>query len=350
MSILDKPQALAATPSSKVRIVAALTARERALFIEESLTATGLNTPITFAAEGELSPDGWARQLEAWQPEILVTGWSTPPLPEAWLNRSDCPLRYVCHVAGSVRNLVPRRFIERGGLVTNWGERISGQVAEHGLLLALAALRNQASWLPYIHRPLSGRQITDLRTRTLFGLRVGLHGFGSVARALLPLLQPFGVTVSAFSAGVPAAIFAQHGVRAMPSLGQLFAESDVLFECESLTPSTRGTVSAAVLAALPDDAVFVNIGRGAVVDDAALVQEGRSGRIRLALDVVSAEPLTPASPFVSVPGIVLSPHIGGPTLDRYADCGHHALANVARVLDGAEPVGRIDLACYDRAT
>jgi phosphoglycerate dehydrogenase-like enzyme len=332
------------------RIIAALTLRERALFLDRALAGARSGPQIDFVDEGGLTPECWARQLELWRPEILITGWATPPLPEAWLMRADCPLRYICHIVGSVRHLVPRVFIERGGLVTNWGERISGQVAEHGLLLALAALRNQGAWAPYIARPVAGRQITELRTRTLFGLRVGLHGFGSVARALLPLLRPFGVSFAAYSAGVPDPVFAQHGVRPVPSLPGLFAESDVLFECESLTPATRGSVSAAVLAALPDGAVFVNIGRGGLVDDEALVREGRAGRLRLALDVVSVEPLTPASPFCSVPGIVLSPHIGGPTFDRYADCGAHALANVSRLLAGLKPEGVIDLAIYDRAT
>lgn len=350
MSTVEKTRIPASSDQTSARIVAALTGRERALFLEHALARSTFGHPIQFATEDELSPAGWARQLEAWRPEILITGWNTPPLPESWLTRAGCPLRYVCHIVGSVRHLVPRVFIERGGLITNWGERISGQVAEHGLLLALAALRNQAAWAPFIARPVAERQITDLRTRTLFGLRVGLHGFGSIARSLLPLLRPFGVSFTAYSAGVPEEIFAQHGVRPASSLEKLFAESDVLFECESLTDATRGSVSASVLAALPDDAVFVNIGRGGLVDDAALVREGLTGRLRLALDVVSVEPLTPDSPYCTVPGIVLAPHIGGPTLDRYADCGAHALANVARLLAGGTPTGLITLATYDRAT
>lgn len=341
---------LAKSPAPPPRIVAVLTGRERKLFLERALGQAGFRDSIVYADEPDLAGDRWLQQLEAWRPEILLTAWSTPRLPESWLLSPGCPLRYVCHIVGTVRHLVPRAFIERGGLVTNWGGRISGQVAEHGLLLALAALRNQAAWGPFIARPPAGRQITDLQTRTLFGLRVGLHGFGSVARALLPLLQPFNVSLAAYSGGVPADVFAQAGVRSVPTLAALFAESDVLFECESLTPLTQGTVTAAVLAALPTGAVFVNIGRGGVVDDSALVREGSSGRLRLALDVVSVEPLTPASPFWAVPGIVLSPHIGGPTFDRYPECGEHALANVARVLAGLPPLDAITLAMYDRAT
>jgi phosphoglycerate dehydrogenase-like enzyme len=336
--------------STHVRIVAALNSRERNLFLEPALKRSELNARITFVAEDELDAENWTRRIENWRPEILITGWSTPPLPEDWLRRPDCPLRYVCHVAGSVRQLVPRFFIERGGVVTNWGDRISGQVAEHGLLLALAALRNQSAWAPFMARPIAERQISELRTRTLFGLRVGLHGFGSIARALLPLLRPFGATVMAYSAGVPEEIFARHGIQSAPSLAALFSGSDVLFECESLTPLTRGTVSAAVLAELPDDAVFINIGRGGLVDDDALVREAKNGRLRLGLDVISDEPVSADSPFLTLPGVVLSPHIGGPTLDRYADCGAHALANVSSMMAGFRPADAISVAMYDRAT
>lgn len=350
MSLAEESRLPAASAPTPARILAALTRRDRAWFLEKALTESELGPRVGFVDEADLSPARWAGWLEAARPEILITGWSTPPLPESWLARADCPLRYVCHVAGSVRNLVPRAFIERGGVVTNWGERINGQVAEHGLLLALAALRNLAAWKAFIVRPVDARRLTDLRTRTLFGRRVGLHGFGGVARALLPLLRPFAVDVRAFSAGVPETVYSEHGVASVPSLTALFAHSDVLFECEALTDSTRGSVSAAVLAALPDDAVFVNIGRGGLVDEEALLQEGRSGRLRLALDVVAVEPLTPSSPLCAVPNLVLSPHIGGPTADRYADCGVHALANVARVLAGAAPLDVISLASYDRAT
>ncbi len=332
------------------RIVAALTARERALFLQTALPRHAFASRIRFAEDGDLVPEVWATRLDEWQPEVLLTAWSTPPLPDAWLARRDCPLRYLCHVTGSVRQIVPRSFLEHGGYATNWGEEISGQVAEHGLLLALAALRNQKDWPLFIARPVSTRHITELSTRTLFGLRVGLHGFGSVARALLPLLRPFGVSIAAYSAGVPSEYYAQHEVRSATSLHDLFASSDVLIECESLTPATHGTVTGDVLAALPDDAVFVNIGRGAVVDETALLREAAAGRLRVALDVSAAEPLTPDSPVVRSGQVILSPHIGGPTADRYAECGARALDNLDRFLDG-RPLGSvISLAAYDRAT
>ncbi len=346
----SSPDAVVKAENRPLRIIAALSQRERDLFLARGLADAALRHAITFVDEDELAFEGWAQRVEAWQPEVLITAWSTPPLPESWLARDDCPLRYVCHITGSVRHLAPRSFLERGGLVTNWGAQISNQVAEHGLLLAMAALRNQGAWGEFIARPAHHRHITDLDTRSLFGLRVGIHGFGSVACALVPLLRPFGVSLRAFSLGVPTEFMAGHGVQPAATLLDLFAGSDVVFECESLTPATRCCVSAEMLAAMPDHGVFVNIGRGAVVDEDALLVEAARGRLRIALDVVKDEPLTAASPWTRHGRVILSPHIGGPTRDRYADCGALALENLQTFLDGHRPATAISLAAYDRAT
>lgn len=341
---LSLPSAASTTPS----IVVALTARERALFFPERAFAA---QPGWHVLEDDmLTPGRWETELARLKPVILLSAWRTPALPESWLRADDCPLQYVCHVTGSVRRLVPRTFLERGGIVTNWGETVSRQVAEHGLLLALAALRSVNRWRTFIASTATTRRIEELATRTLVGRRVGLHGFGSVARALVPLLRPFDVTVAAYSAGVPPELMRAAGVRPCSTLDQLFGESEVLFECEALNPSSEQSVSAAVLAQLPDDAVFVNIGRGGVVDEPALQREAASGRLRLALDVVVAEPLTPASPFFDLPNVVLSPHIGGPTRDRYGPCGDFALTNLHQFLRGETPTAALTLAAYDRAT
>jgi phosphoglycerate dehydrogenase-like enzyme len=247
--------------------------------------------------------------------------------------------------------LVPRAFLERGGIVTNWGEIPSGAVAEQALLLALAALRNLSKWPAVIQqREEAGSHIERLHTRTLFGRSVGLHGFGRVARALVALLRPFGVTLHAYSAGVPDAMMRAAGVTPCSSIEHLCARSEVLFECEALTPATTGSITAKALAALPDGAVFVNVGRGRLVDEAALLREAAAGRIRAALDVVASEPLVPNSAFCGVGDAVLSPHIAGPTFDQYPQIGDYAVRNIARYLAGDAPESVVTLEEYDRAT
>jgi len=204
------------------RVVVAVTARERGLFFAQEAMP-----PAILLEDADFEPTRWEACLERERPDVVVSGWSTPPIPERWLMRPDCPLRYVCHVAGSVRALVPRSFVERGGLVTNWGDSVSAQVAEHALLLALAALRHADRWPGFIARDAAVRRIEEIGTRTLFGRSVGIHGFGAVARALLPLLAPFDVKVSAFSLGVPRELMRDAGVKPCESLRELFESSEV---------------------------------------------------------------------------------------------------------------------------
>ncbi len=337
-----------ASVDARPRLVCALSADERRLFLGEAGGQLEmLPARIHWVDTRTVSAEQWA-ELE---PEIVLTGWSTPRLAEGWAAERGGSLKYVCHLAGSVRHLVPRGFLERGGLVTTWGDIPSGAVAEQALLLALAALRNLPGWSAVIQqRAEAGSHIERLHTRTLFGRSVGLHGFGRVARALLTLLRPFGVTVYAYSAGVPEAMMRAAGVTPCDSIELLCSRSEVLFECEALTPTTAGSITAAALAALPDGAVFVNVGRGGLVDEAALLRECTAGRLRAALDVVVSEPLVPNSAFCRVENAVLSPHIAGPTFDQYPEIGAHAVANIARYLAGETPLATLSLAEYDRAT
>lgn len=352
------PHAVAASTSSArpvaraaERVLFALNDAEREAFFPDGVGAlTGAD--ILWRADSLLSPESWTSLLEDYQPAVLVSCWSTASIPPA-LVATGSPLRYICHLVGSVRGLAPRAFLERGGLISNWGALAGETVAEHALLLALAALRRQPAWTPLIEapQPKSWRSGTmRLRTRTLIGRRVGIHGFGHVARALVRLLRAFDVEIHAYSPGVPHQFMRDAGVTPCSSLPKLASHSEVFFGCEALTPQTRGSINAEVLEALPDSAVFINVGRGPVVDEAALVRAGAEGRIRVALDVVQHEPLRPDNPLRALPEVILSPHIGGPTYDRFADCGDHALVNLRRYLRGELPDSLITPELYDRAT
>ena len=80
-----------------------------------------------------------------------------------------------------------------------------------------------------------------------------------------------------------------------------------------LTEATRLLVDADLLARLPDDALVVNVARGGVVDTGALIAECGSGRLRAALDVTDPEPLPPGHPLWTMPGVLITPHVGGAT-------------------------------------
>lgn len=280
--------------------------------------------------------------------EVVVTAWTTPPFQIGWLD--ELPhLRYVCHASGSVRNLIPREYLEHGILVTNWGTLAASNVAEHALLLILAGLRRQTEWASVI-RGERRWQPSPIVTRTLFGKRVGVHGFGNVAQCLTKLLKCFNVRVSAYSEGVPQDLYDQYGVTASRSLAELFGRNDIVVECEALNEHTRGIVTREILSGLPKGALMVNVGRGAVVDEVALADLAHQGLIDVALDVYATDPIDPHSPLHGVGDAVLSPHIAGPTSDQFAHCGELAMRNIRAFLSG-EPVDAVvDLPIYDRAT
>ena len=300
-----------------------------------------------------LDKAAWEKAFVDLEPTILVTGWGTPTLPDHSTRLAENRLRYVCHIAGSVRQIVPRRLIEQGVMVSNWGTTVSSDVAEHAMLLTLATLRNLPAWNAYMdawpQRPAQALYI-PLETRSLRGKRVGLHGFGSIARGLVQLLSPFGVDLAAYSWGVPPDLFEQHGVQRCDSLEELFSRSQVLIECEALTPQSRGTVNAAILSCLPDDAVFVNVGRGWVVDEDALAEVAITKNLRLGLDVYRQEPLPSESPLRAVSSALLSPHIAGPARDGFAGLCQFALANLQRYLLGEKIEAQVSLDVYDRST
>jgi phosphoglycerate dehydrogenase-like enzyme len=296
---------------------------------------------------------GLFAEISEFKPDILVSCWSTPALPPEIIDHPGFTVRYICHLVGSVRSIIPRCFIEKGGIVTNWGGLVAPQVAEHALLLALALLRNAARWRPFIQQrnPLVQENTADkLQTMTLHGKKVGIHGYGVIARSLIKLLAPFECDITVYSEGVPEAVFCRNGIRRAVTLQDLSRTSEVFFECEALTPGSRGSVTEEILAELRDGAVFVNVARGLIVDEPALLREAASGRIRVGLDVIVNEPVNGSSEWFNIPGVIVSPHIGGPTLDRYRQCWEHALANIQNYASGCPVANRIDLDIYDRMT
>lgn len=294
-----------------------------------------------------LTEEGWREALEHYRPSVLMTGWSTPTIPEAWALAPDSPLRYVCQITGSVRKAVSRTLVEHGIVVTNWGTLISHTIAEHALLLTLGTLRNVAGWSQHITK---ATPVFALETRSLRGKRVGLHGFGAIARELIAMLKPHGVQLSSYSAPVPRAYMESLGVIYRESLEELFSQSDIVIECEGLTPESQNTVTERILRLMPERAVFVNVGRAAVTDEAALIRLAKEGRLRVGVDVYGQEPLVPDSPWLGTPNTFISPHIAGPTWDTYPSCGKRALENVARHLRGEAVLEPITLQKYDVST
>jgi phosphoglycerate dehydrogenase-like enzyme len=334
------------TDVARASVLFALTEHERSLFFGDSLPDSDAGARFEWVSPDDGTPSEWT---EHYRPTVIVSSWKTPALFDSPGNGFPGCVSYICHLGGSVRHIVQRTFIEQGGLVTNWGSSVADTVAEHALLLILGSLRKMGRWAEVFTEGKSW-SLGAVPTRTLFGKRVGVHGFGAVARNLVSLLQPFGVDIAAYSEGVPAKTFQQFGVRQCASLEELFDGSEVLVECEALTPRTKGIVSRKLLSHLQRNAVFINIGRGALIDEEALVDLAVRKSFSLGLDVYESEPMPADHLLLANPDALLSPHIGGPTCDRLADCGRQALENIQSFFAGLPLENVISVEIYDRAT
>ena len=168
------------------------------------------------------------------------------------------------------------------------------------------------------------------RGQDLDGARVLILGHGSIGRAVERRLAPFGVEL------IRVARSPREGVRTVSDLPGLLPAVDVLVVLLPLTAETRGFVDREVLSLLRPGALVVNASRGAVVDTDDLMAAVTSGGIRAALDVTDPEPLPAGHPLWSLPGVLITPHVGG-DVDREEDRAWALVADqAARLADGRE--------------
>ncbi|MCX7333704.1 MAG: 3-phosphoglycerate dehydrogenase, partial [Hyphomicrobiales bacterium] len=158
-----------------------------------------------------------------------------------------------------------------------------------------------------------------LMGREIAGKRLGLVGFGAIARETARRAAALGMAVAAhdpFVAADDPAWNPATGPVQSRALDALIAQSDVLSLHVPLTDRTRGLIDAAALARMPKGAILINAARGGVVDEAAVARALRSGHLGgAALDVFDREPLDAAAGavFADVPNLILTPHIAGVT-------------------------------------
>jgi D-3-phosphoglycerate dehydrogenase len=164
----------------------------------------------------------------------------------------------------------------------------------------------------------------------LEGRTVGLVGLGAIGARFARVADAMGMRVLGFD---PYAAEAPACVERVP-LERIWAGSDVLsFHCP-LTADNARMLDATALAACKPGVIVVNTARGGLIDEAALLEAIRSGRVAAAgLDSFAVEPMAPGHPFQGEPRIVLSPHIGGVTADAYVKMGVAAARNALAVLD-----------------
>jgi lactate dehydrogenase-like 2-hydroxyacid dehydrogenase len=205
---------------------------------------------------------------------------------------------------------------ERGIPVTATSDALADDVADVAIAHCLNLLRGMCRADAFVRAGAWSKGEFPLM-RTMKGRRVGILGMGTIGKAISTRATAMGSVVAYTSRTAKPAL----PYRFVPSLAGLAAESDILIVCCPATPETRHIVNAPVLSALGSDGYVVNIARGSVVDEAALVSALQAGTIAGAgLDVFEDEP-RPLAPLLSMENVTLSPHIGSGTDETRAAMG-----------------------------
>lgn len=268
-------------------------------------------------------------------PEIEILFAPSPPR-EGWANAKR--LRLIQLLGAGVDQLLPSPDLPASVEIAGVRGVFAADVAEHALALMLAHARG----IVQLADDQRAKRFEPRPRGTLAGERLAIVGFGEVGRRLARAALALDMRVTAISRTGTGEMPGVE-VVAIDQLVEKVRHARYIVIAAPLTPATTHLFDSTLLARLREDAFLINVGRGGIVDEAALASALSAGRLGgAALDVFTDEPLRPDSPLWTVPRLVISPHVAG-FGERYIErCVEVLVANVAALATGAPRTSLID--------
>jgi phosphoglycerate dehydrogenase-like enzyme len=281
---------------------------------------------VTIHTTMPASLDEWVERLK--DATIAVANRERIPLNAPLFDRLP-NLAMIAQTAGGGSHLDLAAATERGILVTGTSGA-SASTAELTIGLMLAAMRR----IPYGDAELRAGRWSQFVGRELAGKRLGIVGLGRIGSQVARVSVAMGMDVCGWSPTLTKERAAAAGAQNQ-DLDTLLAESDVVAVHLRLTPTSRGILSGEKLALMKPSALFVNTARAALLDERALVAMLQAGRLwGAALDVYAEEPLPADHPLLSLPNVVLTPHVGWIAENSYRVFIEGVVENILAYLDG----------------
>lgn len=279
------------------------------------------------------------------QLDVLITGWGAPRVTPEVLDVAP-DLQLVAHAAGTIRSIFDPGCYNRGVAVTTAAQANAWPVAQWTLaMILLNGKRTQRR---------SRAFAIDRSRATHVGLdvgnahrTVGIIGASRIGRLVLGLLPPHDFRVLLADPTLTADQATELGAELVP-LEELMATSDVVSLHAPILESTKGMITAELLASMKDGATFINSARGILVDHDGLRAEAGAGRIDLVLDVTWPEPLPETDPLWDLPNVWITPHLAGAQGTELAWLGESAVTEVECLAAGAAYRHAIDAESYAR--
>lgn len=263
--------------------------------------------------------------------EVLVPMRERTKFPKAMLDRLPA-LRMIALTGGRTWTIDIEECNRRGIVISNTGQGNSGAAtAELALGLLLAAARNIAVADASMR---DGRFQTGVKPGvTLDGKTLGIIGLGKIGSKMARYGQALGMKVLGWSQNLTDEQAAQAGAKRVDK-ATLLKESDAVSLHVVLSDRTRGILGAQDLALMKPGAILINSSRGPLVDEAALLERLKAGKLIAALDVYDQEPLPASHPLRGLPNTVLTPHLGYGSQEVYRIFYGDSIENVLAFLDG----------------
>jgi D-3-phosphoglycerate dehydrogenase len=260
-------------------------------------------------------------------------------LDSAVIERAD-RLRIIAKHGAGLDNVDIGAASGRGIVVCNTPGANSRSVAEHAMSLLFALRRNHRGADQHVRG--GGWDRGAYTGRELTGNTLGLFGFGAIARETSDLAHGIGQDVLVYDPYVPDDDVPTR-VERVSEFRELFARSDAVSIHAPLTPETRHAIASEELAALGERGILINTARGAIVDEAALLEALETDALGAAgLDTFAEEPPGEAHPLYGRDDVLLTPHVGGVTEEALARMSQRAAANVRTVYDGGVPPSTVN--------
>jgi D-3-phosphoglycerate dehydrogenase / 2-oxoglutarate reductase len=273
----------------------------------------------------ELAAEGLADAISAY--EALIVRSQTKVTAEV-IERAD-QLKVVARAGIGLDNVDVDAATRRGVMVVNAPQSNIVSAAEHTMALLLAQARN----VPQAHAALKAGRWERERFQgvELHGKTLGVVGLGRVGAMVAQRAIAFGMRVVAYDPFVSKERAKSLGVELMPNLEALLVQSDFITVHLPRTPETEGLIGRREISLMKEGARIVNTARGGIVDEKALVEAVRDGRIAgAALDVFSVEPTPRAHPLLAFEQVVVTPHLGASTQEAQDKAGV-AIAEMVRL-------------------
>ncbi len=262
-----------------------------------------------------------------------ITSWDIPLLTADLLDRAPS-LKMIAHAAGSVKSIVTEAVWDRGISVSSAASAIAVGVAEHALGLMLSSMKRCYQLNDHIHNGGWRDPVEMERIKETYRINVGVVGAGHAGRHFIRLLKCFDLETLLYDPFVSRHRAEEMGVVSCDSLDDMVRQSDVISLHAPSLPETHHMINAQNLKMMKDGAIIINTARGSLIDEAALYEELKTGRITACLDVTDPEPPAEDHPLRTLPNVIFTPHISGVSSNNIARVGNLAVMELERFFSG----------------